>query len=265
MHASLTPTTAARPPAPWVGGKRLLAKRIIARQREINHRCYVEPFVGMGGVFLRRDFHPRCEVINDYDREVANLFRVLQRHYVAFLDMLRFQLTSRSEFERLNSVPPETQTDLERAARFLYLQRTVFGGKTTGNFGVTRTSSARFDITKLVPILEDVYERLARVVIECLPWQAVIERYDTADTLFYLDPPYYGTEAYYQAQFGRDEFVQMADVLKGLQGRFILSLNDCPQVRDIFSGFDFEEVGVSYSLSRRTDTRGQRGELIISN
>lgn len=248
-----------------MGGKRVLAKTVIARQREIDHSCYVEPFVGMGGVFLRRDFAPTCEVINDYDKEVSNFFRVLQRHYVPFIDMLKWQLTSRSEFERLLQVNPETQTDLERAARFLYLQRTVFGGKAKGNFGVIRTQSARFDLTKLVPVLEDVYERLNRVVIECLPWQHVIERYDTPSTLFYLDPPYYGTESYYKAAFGRDEFAEMADRLRSLKGRFILSLNDCPEVRQIFSGFDVETVGVSYSLSKQGDARGQRGELLISN
>lgn len=255
----------ARPAAPWVGGKRLLAKKIIARQRGIEHRCYVEPFVGMGGVFLRRDFAPACEVINDYDREVSNFFRILQRHYVAFLDMLKWQLASRSEFERLLQVDPNTQTDLERAARFLYLQKLVFGGKRRGNFGIIRTDSARFDLTKLVPVLEDVYERLNRVVIECLPWQAVIDRYDTDGTLFYLDPPYYGSESYYQAAFCRDEFTEMADRLRTLKGRFILSLNDCPEVREIFSNFDVEKVAVPYSLTRQTHCRGERGELIISN
>ena len=182
-----------------------------------------------------------------------------------FLDMLRWQLTSRSEFERLLKVDPETQTDLERAARFLYLQRTVFGGKAKGNFGVSRTQSARFDLTKLVPVLEDVYERLNRVVIECLPWQAVIERYDTPSTLFYLDPPYYGTEGYYKAEFGRPEFAEMADRLRCLKGKFILSLNDCPEVRELFAEFDVEKVDVSYSLSKQVDARGQRGELLISN
>lgn len=255
----------ARPAAAWVGGKRLLAKRIISRQREIEHRCYVEPFVGMGGVFLRRDFAPDCEVINDYDGEVINFFRILQRHYVPFLDMLKWQLTSRSEFERLLALDPNTQTDLERAARFLYIQNLAFGGKPRGNFGVKRTGPARFDLTKLVPVLEDVYERLNRVVIECLPWQAAIDRYDNPATLFYLDPPYYGTEDYYQAEFGRDEFTEMAARLRNLKGKFILSLNDCPEVREIFSNFDVERVAVNYSLSKQTKGCGKRGELIISN
>src|SRR5690606_28459345 len=133
----------ARPVAPWVGGKRNLAKRLVAMISEIPHRTYAEPFVGMGGVFLRRDRRPQAEVINDWSYDVANLFRILQRHYVAFMDMLRFQLTTRSEFERLLRVDASTLTDLERAARFLYLQRLVFGGMpTSGSFAFARHNPA---------------------------------------------------------------------------------------------------------------------------
>src|SRR3546814_12764609 len=104
--------------------------------------------------------------------------------------MLRWQLSSRSEFDRLMRMDPYTLTDLERAARFLYLQRLTFGGKVDGrNFGVSRTTSSRFDVTKLVPILEDVHERLASVVIERLPFDVFMRRYDRAGALFFLDPP----------------------------------------------------------------------------
>jgi DNA adenine methylase len=98
----------------------------------------------MGGVFLRRTRRPKCEVINDISEDVATFFRILQRHYVAFMDMLRFQLTTRAGFERLMRTDPSTLTDLERAARFLYLQRTAFGGKVVGrNFGVDDGRPAR--------------------------------------------------------------------------------------------------------------------------
>lgn len=120
----MTYTASVSPIAPWIGGKRNLAKRLTGIIDQIACVTYVEPFVGMGGIFLRRNQRPQAEVINDRGREVANLFRILQRHYVAFLDMLRFQLTVRAEFNRLTAVDPETLTDLERAARFLYLQRT---------------------------------------------------------------------------------------------------------------------------------------------
>jgi DNA adenine methylase len=134
----------------------------------------------MGGVFFRRRRRPRKEVINDISADVVNLFRLLQRHFQQLLDVLKWQICSRAEFERLMAVDPATLTDLERAVRFLYLQRTAFGGKVTGrNFGVTLTGGARFDLTKLVPMLEDVHERLCGVDIERLPYAELVARYDT--------------------------------------------------------------------------------------
>lgn len=128
-ESRVVPCAPVSPVAPYLGGKRLLSKRLVPLLGAIRHRAYVEPFVGMGGIFFRRDFISPCEVINDLNGDVANLFRILQRHYVPFMDMLRWQVASRQEFERLRLARPETLTDLERAARFLYLQRLVFGGK----------------------------------------------------------------------------------------------------------------------------------------
>ena len=125
MKYPTSPVEPVNPPAPYLGGKRFLASTIIARIGEVDHGLYAEPFVGMGGVFFRRDRRPDAEVINDRNGDVVNLFRILQRHYAAFMDHLKFQLTSRREFERLSRTDPATLTDLERAARFLYLQRTA--------------------------------------------------------------------------------------------------------------------------------------------
>jgi hypothetical protein len=84
------------PVAPYLGGKKLLAKKLVPLLRTIPHRAYVEPFVGMGGVFFRRNFVSSCEVINDLNGDVANLFRVLKWHYVPLMDILRWQITSRA-------------------------------------------------------------------------------------------------------------------------------------------------------------------------
>lgn len=222
----------------------------------------------MGGIFLRRSTRPRAEVINDRGRDIANLFRILQRHYPQFLDCLRFQLTTRAEFERLVKVDPDTLTDLERAARFLYLQRTAFGGKVSGrNFGVARERPGRFNLTTLEPMLEDLHSRLAGVVIECLDWSAFIPRYDSPETLFYLDPPYWGCEDDYgKAMFERTDFQRLADLLAGIKGRFLLGLNEVPEVRAIFAGFELIEVRTTYTISStRNDPAGSRAELLISN
>lgn len=253
------------PPAAYIGGKRQLARTISEKIQAIPHDVYAEPFVGMGGVFFRRNTKPKAEIINDRSGDVANLFRILQRHYPQFIDTLRFQITSRHEFDRLNASEPKSLTDLERAARFLYLQRLSFGGKVAGrSFGVDVTRGSRFNLTTLAPLLQDVHERLASVVIEKLDWSNFIDRYDRLGTLFYLDPPYWGSEDYYGKElFSRDQYEVMAGRLAQVKGRFILSINDVPEIRNIFSGFTIEEVALTYTAVGGNGRAAK--ELIISN
>lgn len=262
----MTPVAKVKPVAPYIGGKKNLSRRLVERIETVPHETYAEVFVGMGGVFLRRTQRPKAEVINDWSDDVSTFFRILQHHYVAFVDMLRFQITTRAEFDRLLRVDPTTLTDLQRAARFLYLQRLAFGGKVAGrSFGTVTARPARFDVTKLVPMLEDLHERLAPVAIERKPWADFIAIYDRPATLFYLDPPYFGCERDYgDGMFERSEFEAMAALLRQIKGRFILSINDKPEVRQIFDGFAFEEVSCRYTICG-TAKAGAFGELIISN
>lgn len=255
---------AVRPVAPYVGGKRLLSRRIIEHIEAMPHDLYAEPFIGMGGVFLRRPKRASTEVINYISGDVVTLFRILQRHYLAFIDMIRWQLTTRRDFQRLIATNPDTLTDLERAARFLYLQRTAFGGKVAGRtFGFSTTErGVRFDVTKLQPMLEDVHERLAGVMIESLDFETFINRYDRAGTLFYCDPPYWGCEDYYgKAVFERADFERLRDCLMAAKGGFIISLNDCEAVRTIFAGCRIEALETTYSVNR--DASRKAGEVLI--
>ena len=259
------PVKSTAPAAPYVGGKRLLAKQLIARIDTVPHHCYAEPFVGMGGVFLRRRRIAPSEVVNDLSRDVFTFFRVVQEHFAYFTDYLRFRLASRAEFERLVAVDPVTLTDIQRAARFLYLQKTSFGGKVQGRtFGVSPANGSRFNITKIVPVLEELHERLAGVVVECLPYAEFIRRYDRPDTLFYLDPPYWDCERYYgDGVFRREDFERLADVLGRLKGKFLMSLNDTQPVRKVFKEFQIEAVETRYSVSAGASRVA--GEVIISN
>lgn len=238
------------PVAPYVGGKRNLARRIIDLIGTIPHESYAEPFVGMGGVFLRRPDPAKAEIINDASGDVVNFFRILQRHYPQFMETLKFQITSRRRFDELVRTDPTTLTDLERAARFLYLQRLSYGGKVRGRtFGISVGREGRFNLNTLAPMLEDLHERLAAVVIEQLDFEVFLRRYDRPNTLFYVDPPYYGSEDYYgRGLFVRTDFERLAAVLKDLRGHFILSINDCPEVRAIFTGFSVVEIPTTYSL-----------------
>lgn len=261
---TMTKVSPAAPVAAWQGGKKALHRKIIDKIDRIQHGTYVEPFVGMGGVFLRRTWRPKLEVANDLNGEIINLFRILQRHYPQLMDVMRYQLASRREFERLRNTEPSTLTDLERAARFLYLQRLAFGGQVNGVFGVSTGTSARFSLSKIEPLLDAAHSRLEAVIFENLSWSEIIRRYDSPSTLFYLDPPYWGGEDDYgKNMFSREDFAAMAEQLSGLKGAFILSINDVPDVREVFTGFELEEVKLTYTISEKGSTEAR--ELIVSN
>ena len=261
-----TTAIAVRPTSPaagYIGGKRNLARRLVTLIGAIEHQAYFEPFVGMGGIFLRRPAKPAVEAINDLSGDVATFFRVLQEHYPYFLDMLRWRVASRAEFERLRALPAERLTDLQRAARFLYLQRLAFGGKVDGrHFGVDRAQGARFNVTKLEPMLAEIHERLAGVIIEQLPFGDFIRRYDRAGALFYLDPPYHGSEGDYgKDAFGRDDFAALATQLAGLKGSFLLSINDTPEIRETFRAFAMRPTLTTYQVGLQAR---EAGELVIA-
>jgi len=267
-HSVLSSVTPISPAAGYLGGKRNLARRICAIIESVDHDGYAEPCVGMGGIFFRRMRRPRAEFINDIFGDITTFFRVVRRHYQALVDELEWLLASRAEFDRFKKVDPSTLTDIERAARFLYLQRLAFGGKIKGrNFGVDRHAPARFNLARLRATLPAIRDRLAPVVIEQLPFGEFIRRYDRPGMLFYLDPPYWDCEGDYGAGlFSKADFTAIAAQMKGAAGKFLLSINDTPGVRDCFAGFHMMEIETSYSIATKATGRAKKvGELIISN
>lgn len=251
--------------APYLGGKRRLAKRICERIGAIPHETYAEVFVGMGGVFFRRAWAPGQEVINDKSGDVATFFRVVQNHYQAFVDYMKWQVASRSEFDRLRHMEPSLMTDIQRAARFYYLQKLAFGGKSVGqSFGVQPPKPSNFNPLRVAEDLGELHERLAGVIVENLDYAELIRRYDKPATLFYLDPPYFGGEKDYgKGLFERADYERMAAQLGEINGAFLLSINDVPEIRAAFSAFHMEEVRLKYSISKEEATAA--AELIISN
>ena len=197
---ALVPAEGAVPLVPWLGGKARLATRIIARLEAIHHRCYAEPFVGMGGVFLRRKMRPKSEIINDRNGEIVNLFRVVREHPAEFSRQFEWSIPSRQEFERFLAMTPDALTDIQRAARFTAM---AFGGlpanrATKGQLRAAFVSGPQpFTAAAMQKRISAAHRRLAGVHIECIDWSDFIPRYDCESTLFYVDPPYYGKEDNY--------------------------------------------------------------------
>jgi DNA adenine methylase len=243
-----------------VGGKSRLASQIMARIPE--HTAYVEPFTGGGQVFFHKQ-PSKIEVLNDLDGELVNFYRVCQSHHEELIRYMHFMLLSREWFGRLQRMPPSSLTDIQRAARYLYLQKVAFGGRVRSqSYGYFVTSSNRFNPTKLPKLIEEAHTRIAKAQIECGPYEEVLERYDRPTTFFYLDPPYYGIKLY-RHNLERDDFVTLRDRLREIKGKFLMSLNDTPEVRDIFSCFHIESVGITYSIQSKGEREHQ--ELLIRN
>lgn len=247
-------------PVPWIGGKRSLAKRIIKIFPQ--HRTYIEVFCGGGQVFFRKE-PSTVEVINDLDGEVVNFFRVAQRHHEELLRSLRFSLVSRRWHDLYEAENPATLTDIERAVRFFFLQKTSYAGLVRRhNYSYSVTEPVKFNPSRFPQLFENIHARLERVQIECGPYEEVLERYDRPTSLFYCDPPYFGRELY-RYNFTEADFEKLAERLSKLRGKFVLSLNDVPEVRRIFREFHFRSVQLPYTAQK---TAGRRfDELLITN
>ena len=199
------------PIVPWIGGKRRLAKRILPLFPA--HECYVEPFAGGAALYFMKP-PSDVEVLNDVNGELVNLYRVIKHHLEEFVRQFKWALVSRQIYGWLKVTPEETLTDIQRAARFYYLQKMAFGAKVTNQtFGTATTAPPRLNLLRLEEELSAAHLRLSRTYIEHLPWAECVRRYDRPHTLFYLDPPYWETTGY-GVDFGLDNYAIMADLAR---------------------------------------------------
>lgn len=252
----------AKPIIPWVGGKRRLAAEILPWFEP--HTCYVEPFAGAAALLFKK-VPSRVEVLNDVNTDLVNLYRVVQHHLEEFVRQFKWALTSRKLFEWAQQTRPETLTDIQRAARFFYLQRLSFGAKVEGQtFGVATTATQALNLLRIEEDLSAAHLRLSQVVIEHLDWAACIERYDRPHTLFYCDPPYWQTEGY-GVGFDLGQYDRMAGLMRSIKGKAIVSVNDIPEMRAAFKGLTMRRLAIKYSVGASGRGRGEKGEFLIRN
>src|SRR5690606_39098581 len=178
-------TMQAQPIIPWIGGKRRLADRIFPLFPR--HSCYVEPFAGGAALYFLRPVPAEVEVLNDVNGDLVNLYRVVQHHLEEFVRQFKWALSSRQVFKWLQETRPETLTDIQRAARFYYLQQSAFGGRVDGqSYGTATTQPPGLNLPRIEEALSAAHLRLSNTYIEHLPWQECIRRYDRPHTLFYM-------------------------------------------------------------------------------
>lgn len=253
-------------PLNYLGGKRILRYSLISLFP--NHVCYVEPFAGGAWVLFGKQ-PSKVEVLNDINHFLITFYSVIQKNYENFVKMFLWEFISRKKFdEYLHDLrDPDIRkilTDVEIAHRYYYVLKYSFGGQGK-NFGYSRTRKPKsLSATNLLYFITAVHERLQNVIIECLDYQEIINRYDSENTLFYLDPPYRvkSAQSYFKF-FKDDDFIALRDRLEKISGRFVLSLNDDPFILNLFEKFTIKRIDVKYSVCKVKPVSSQ--ELIILN
>lgn len=246
----------------YLGGKSLLAGKIIPKFPE--HTCYVEVFAGAAWLLFGKE-ESEVEVLNDINTDLITLYRVVKNHLDEFIRYLRWILVSRDEFARFKAERPETLTDIQRAVRFYYLLRCGFSSRIDNpSFATGTVRRPNLNLLRIEEDLSAAHLRLAQVYIENLHYEKLIERYDRPHTLFYIDPPYHGVEDYYGKNiFFPEDFAKLAGILKGVKGKFVMSINDTPKIRSIYNQYNIEEVGTSYNVNGKKKKKVT--ELLIRN
>nr|DAP60657.1 MAG TPA: DNA adenine methylase [Caudoviricetes sp.] len=242
----------------WIGGKKLLRKVILEQFPEQGtFGRYIEVFGGAAWLLFSRDSHAKMEVYNDVNGQLVNLFRIVKYHPDALQKELDWILMSREIFfDAIQDV--RGLTDIQRAARFWIAIKESFGSDCR-SFGVHGR-----DMYKAVDFLHEASIRLNRVVIEHLDFGQLIKTYDREESLFYLDPPYYEAEKYYPDRFQPEDHIRLKTALNNIKGRFILSYNDSPEIRALYTGFKIIETERMDNLAVMSHNRKYK-ELIIKN
>ena len=278
----------------WVGGKKALRDLIYQKMPKEFGR-YIEVFGGGGWVLFGRTPNAAMEVYNDFNSDLANLFRCVRDQPMAFLKELGFlPLNGRDEFFVLRKfLEQEEFTDafmrqelelaqreltpvqfdeikailleraemnnIRRAAAFFKVIRYSYGS------GCTSYGCQPFDIRKTFDLIWQGSRRLKDTVIENKDFEELIKQYDRENAFIYCDPPYYLTEGHYAVEFRREDHFRLRDTLKGCQGKFLVSYNDCEFIRELYQDFRIESVSRLNNLAQRYDSGCEYAEVLISN
>nr|WP_278276529.1 DNA adenine methylase [Anaerotruncus rubiinfantis] len=279
---------------PWVGGKGALRK-LIYRLFPSGYKKYVEVFGGGGSVLFGRKHPQKCmEIYNDANGDLVNLFYCVKNKPLALLAELGFlPLHARDEFKILKKFlkkeeftdddlkeelelaehflpPPDFEEirillagqaalrDVRRAAAYYKLIRYSYGG------GGNSYGARPLDIRRGFHLIWECSRRLAEVVIEHKDFEALIETYDSSETLFYIDPPYFEAECY-EVEFSLNDHYRLMQVLSKCEGMWVLSYNDCPFIRNLYAGYRIYPVRRLNNMAQRYESGKEYPEVIILN
>ena len=247
----------------WIGGKKALRDEIISRF-PTDCKRYIEVFGGGGWVLFHKAPGNDFEVYNDRNPNLANLYRCVRDHPDELIAELTYALNSRTDFDYIRKVmkTPTEIPDVKRAAYFYQLIRYSYAS------GLDSYASQPHSMWNNFPLITNACARLQKVVIENKDFEKLIDQYDRPESFFYCDPPYFETEDYYEdVGFTKADHERLADRLSSIEGKYLLSYNDCPEIRELYEsrGARIESISRLSNIAQRYEAGKQYDELIISN
>ena len=270
----------AKPFIKWVGGKRQLLPTLLKKiPKDIN--TYYEPFVGGGAVMYRIDSNRKH--ITDINPELINTYTIVRDRVEDLIDELSKE-EYKNDLETYLEIRAwdrdedfvDNRTELQRAARFIYLNKTSFNGmwreNKKGQFNVP------FGKMNNPKILDDVNLRLCSqflqdVEIECCSFESLLDNIGK-DDFVYLDPPYVPLSAtssftsYSKGNFDlkmQKSLKEFCDELNKKGVKFILSNSSAEFVLELYKDYNIEEVYAKRAINSKGDGRGPVKEVLVSN
>jgi len=239
------------------------------------HDCYIEPLGGMASVLFNK-VPSRVEVYNDRYGDLVNFFMCVKTDAMKLRTEIEKMPYSRKIYRRVledfkdKDVENPLALEYVRAARFFYIMNTGFGAKpaihqSLGSFGYAKKQRNRARaLWRKTSILEGATERLRNVIIECLDFADCIKRYDTPNSVFYCDPPYYASDNP-GISFTEEQHKQLADTLTSVKGKWILTYDDHPKVRELYDKYSLQYVDVPRTADKSLGVHTRLQHLIITN
>lgn len=263
-----TTTIPARPFLKWVGGKRSILPELLLRMPKYYER-YIEPFLGGGTLFFAKQ--PQKAYLSDINFHLIITFIVVRDHPEKLIELLRIHEANHSHeyFYQIRIKLLETTDPAIIASYFIYLNKTCFNGLYRVN------KSGKFNVPigdyKNPSILDEINLRNTSKALQ----NADIRQHNFMnvkpgkDDFFYIDPPYHATYSQYNdAGFTDENHKKLAIFCRTIDaknGYFMVSNSDTSFVRELYKGYNIEEVSASRNISCKGDQRGKQVELIIRN
>lgn len=254
-------------PVSYYGGKQTLSSLILRLIPE--HRIYCEPFFGGGAVFFAKN-PSDVEIVNDTNRELINFYEVMKDDFPALEHEISLLLHSRDQHRQAEVIydNPDMFDRVKRAWAVWMLANSSYGNKLDGCFGYDRTggTSRKLD-NKRNSFTEEYARRLRRTQIECCDALRVIRSRDTADTFFYIDPPYVGADQGHYDGYTQEDFDALLDLLDGIKGKFLLSSyrNASLKKHIARNGWHTAEISMNCSMTSNSNHVHGKIEVLTAN